>query len=288
MNGSAVRLNGVAAWMPLAIAVAAVFGIYAPAVPAMVAEWAEFPSLSHGFAIPIIAAYLIWGRRERIVTEPLGSSSLGVPLVVLGLTMLVVGSLGGESFFARVSLPVTLLGAVLFLAGPGVTRHVWMGLAYLLFMVPLPFMVLKPLTYKSQLFDATVTAQVLPWLGVPVLQEGVFLHLANMTLEVAPDCSSIPAIAALAALGAAYAQMNPRPSWIRVVLILAAVPLGLGSNIVRIILTAMSAYYFGRIALDNVIHKFNGTTVFLATVVLLIVLDVVLLRLAAKRMRECA
>jgi hypothetical protein len=58
MNGSAGRLSELAPWMPLGVGVAAVLGIYAPLVPAMVAEWAEFPSLSHGFAIPMI------GRRR--------------------------------------------------------------------------------------------------------------------------------------------------------------------------------------------------------------------------------
>jgi exosortase len=271
--------------MPLGVGVAAVLGIYAPLVPAMVAEWAEFPSLSHGFAIPMIAAYLIWGRRERIASEPLSSSPLGLPLVVAGLALLVVGSLGGEPFVARLSLPLILLGAVLFLAGPGVTRHVWMGIAYLLFMIPLPYVTMKGLTYQSQLFDAGISAQALAWLGVPVLRDGVFLHLPNITLEVAAACSSVPAIAALTALGAAYAQASPRPTWVRLTLILAAAPLGLASNIVRIVLTALGAYHLGRIALDNVIHKFNGTTVFLATVLLLILLDVVLLRLARTRRR---
>ena len=278
-HGRAVPRPDLARWAWLGLGVAGVFVVYAPVVPSMVAEWVEFPSLSHGFAIPLIAAFLVWGRRARIAAERVGTSAIGIPLVALGLMLLVVGSLGGESFLARVSLPLTLLGTVLYLAGPGVTRHVWAGIAYLIFMVPLPFVILKPLTYQSQLFDATLTARALPWLGVPVLQEGIFLHLPNISLEVAPDCSSVPAIAALAALGAAYAQLKPRPAWIRVLLVVAAVPLGLGSNLARIILTALSAYHFGRAALDNVVHMFNGTTVFLATVALLVVLDTVLLRL---------
>jgi exosortase/archaeosortase family protein len=100
-----------------------------------------------------------------------------------------------------------------------------------------------------------------------------------MTLEVADECSSVPAIAALVALGAAYAQLQARPTWIRVVLTLAAAPLGLLSNIVRLIVTSLGAYYLGPIALNNLIHKFNGTTVFLATVVLLVALDTLLTRI---------
>jgi exosortase len=128
-----------------------------------------------------------------------------------------------------------------------------------------------------------VTAAALRWLGVPVFQDGVFLQLANMTLEVADDCSSVPAIAALVALGAAYAQLHDRPTWARIALTVSAAPLGLGSNIVRLVLTSLSAYYFGPVALDNVIHKFNGSTVFLATVLLLVVLDSLLLRFARRR-----
>ena len=119
----------------------------------------------------------------------------------------------------------------------------------------------------------------LGWLGVPVLRDGVMLQLPNMTLEVADECSSVPAIVALLALGAAYSQLQARPTWMRAVLTLAAAPLGLLSNIVRLILTSLSAYYFGPIALNNLIHKFNGTTVFLATVVLLVVLDGLLTRI---------
>ena len=104
------------------------------------------------------------------------------------------------------------------------------------------------------------------------------LTLPNMRLEVADDCSSVPAIAALLALGAAYAQIQKRPTWIRVALTLAAAPLGLLSNIIRLILTATGAYYLGPIALNNVIHKFNGASVFLATVVLLVVFDAMLTR----------
>jgi len=138
---------------------------------------------------------------------------------------------------------------------------------------------LKALTYQSRLFDAGITARALGWLGVPVLRDGVMLHLPNMTLEVADDCSSVPAIAALLALGAAYSQMQARPTWARALLTLAAAPLGLLSNIVRLILTSLSAYYFGPIALNNVIHKFNGTSVFLVTVLLLVLLDALLSRI---------
>jgi exosortase len=277
--GVALRVTSPLSWLALGIAAAAALGLYAPVVAGMAAEWAEFPSLSHGFAVPFISAYLLWHRRRPLAVAPVEGSTAGLPLIILALGMLVIGSLGGEPFVARLSLPLALLGTVLFLGGTRVARHAWVPIAYLAFMVPLPYLTLSALTYRSQLFDAGLTATALGWLGVPVLRDGVMLHLANMTLEVAADCSSVPAIAALLALGGAYAQMQPRPTWIRVTLTLSAAPLGLLSNIVRLILTSLGAYYLGPIALNNVIHKFNGTSVFLATVVLLVLLDALLTRI---------
>jgi exosortase len=275
-------VNGRLAWLALGVTVLGVLVLYAPLVAGMAAEWSEFPSLSHGFAVPVISAYLLWRRRHFLAQAPIEGSILGLPLIVFALAMLVVGSLGGEPFVARLSLPLVLFGAVLFLMGGQVTRQSWLAIAYLAFMVPLPYLTLRALTYQSRLFDAGITAQALGWLGVPVLRDGVMLHLPNMTLEVADDCSSVPAIAALLALGAAYAQMQSRPTWIRVLLTICAAPLGLLSNIIRLILTSISVYYFGPIALNNVVHKFNGTSVFLATVLLLVLLDTLLVRVRAR------
>ena len=270
------------AWLALGVTVLGALVLYAPLVAGMAAEWNEFPSLSHGFAVPLISAYLLWRRRDSLAQLPIEGSILGLPLIVFALAMLVVGSLGGEPFVARLSLPLVLFGSVLFLMGGAITRQSWVAIAYLAFMVPLPYLTLRALTYQSRLFDAGITAQALGWLGIPVLRDGVMLHLPNMTLEVADDCSSVPAIAALLALGAAYSQVQSRPTWIRALLTISAAPLGLLSNIIRLILTSISAYYFGPIALNNVIHKFNGTSVFLATVLLLVLLDALLVRVRAR------
>ena len=286
MNTTPARVDG-SAWVPLGAALTATAALYGPVLAGLVADWTRLPSQSHGFAVPMISAYLIWVRRDLIASEPptrsSGKSTIGVAILTVALGALVVGSLTGEVFLARVSLPIALLGVVLFLGGPVVLKHVWIGLAYLFFMVPLPYLTLKTLTYQSRLFDAGVTASALRSLGVPVLQDGVMLHLANMTLEVADECSSVPAILALIALGVAYGQLRPHRTWVRLVLALSAAPLGLAANIARLVLTSLAAYLLGPVALDNVIHRFGGTSVFLATILLLLVLDRGLTRLAGEK-----
>jgi len=270
-------------WLWVGLPVAAAIALYARIFPGLAREWAEFPSLSHGFAIPFIAAYLIWARRERLRVAAIRPSWWGLPLLVLGLGAFVVGMEGSEPFVARISLPLTLLGLVLFVAGWEVFRDAWLGLAYLVFMVPLPYATLKLVTYRSRLMDARIVAEALGWFGVPVLRDGVMLHLPNISLEVADDCSSIPAIAALVSLGAAYAALANRPASTRILLVAVTPFFAIGANIVRIITTAAAAYYIGRWTLGTFYHQFNGAVTFVLTFILLLLFDTLLSRLPRRR-----
>jgi len=265
-------VNGV--WIRLGVLVLAAVALYAPVVPPMIQEWIDFPSLSHGFAIPLIAGYLIWSRRKEWLAARPAPSALGLPLLALGLLALLIGRYGNEPFLERLSLPLTLEGIVLLTGGVPLLKHVWYGIGYLVFMIPLPYATLKLVTYRSRMFDATVAAHALQWLGIPLLQDGVLLHLPDITLEVADECSSIPALAAMTALGAAYAAITKSGGIIhRCALVVASIPLAIGSNIIRIVSTGLGVYYIGPVVLQSTLHQFNGTTNFLLTFLLLTLLD---------------
>ena len=267
-------------WIGLPFLAAA--GLYAPLLGPMVSEWIEFPNLSHGFAIPFIAAYLLWARRDRLRNGPVSSSPWGIPLLVAGLGGLVIGVASDEPFLARVTIVPILLGLVLFLAGPAIARTAAFAIAYLVFMIPPPWSTLKLVTYRSRLLDAEVAAAALGWLGVPVYREGVMLHLPNITLEVADECSSIPAIAALLALGVAYAALARRSLLARSILVAITLPLAISANIIRIISVSWAAYAIGPWTLHTTYHMFNGTVNFLFTFCLLVAADGLLARLPAR------
>jgi exosortase len=262
---------------------AAALALYAPLVPRLVREWIDFPNLSHGFLIPFVAALLVWARRDRLRAVAIRPSLLGLPLLVAGLGALVIGIAGEESFVARLSLPVTALGLVLFLAGTGAARVLWLPIAYLALMIPPPWSTLKLITYRARLLDASAAATALDFLGVPVHRDGVFLRLPTVILEVTDECSSIPAIAAMLALGVAYAALARRPPWVRLALVAAIVPLAIAANIVRITSVAWAAHAIGRWTLATAFHMFNGTVNFLVTLLLLVALDTVLARASRER-----
>jgi exosortase len=267
------------AWALIAVGILAILGVYGPLFPTLVHEWSSFPSLSHGFAVPLIAAYLLWARRADLAAAPILPSVAGLPVLIAGLALYLLGTLSNEPFVARLSLLVSLTGVVLFLAGPAITRRSFAAIAYLFFMLPLPYVTVKGLTDDLRILEATASAAVLPWLGVPVLQNGFLLQLPEVTLEVAEVCSSVPAILSLFALGAAFGYVTRRPWKVNLILSIAAVPLGLGANVIRIVTTAAGHYYIGPIALNSVVHTWHGLSVFLLTLVALSLLDVGLSRL---------
>jgi exosortase len=267
----------------LAAPFVAALALYARIFPALIFEWSEFPTLSHGFAIPFIAAYLLWVRRRALRTAESSPSLWGAAVLVAGLTAFLIGTAGQESFIARISFPVSLLGLVWLLGGTRVARQAWPGIAYLLFMIPPPWTTIKALTYQSRLFDAWASWQALHALGVPVLRDGFYLQLPNVTLEVADVCSSIPALTALLALVVAYATLASQTLSIRLILIGATIPFAILSNIVRITTTAAAAYYLGPWTLRTVYHQFNGTVIFLFTLALLYLLDRGLARWGPRR-----
>ena len=89
-EGAALRANSRLSWLALGVAAAAALGLYAPLLVGMAKEWSEFPSLSHGFAVPVISAYLLWRRRELLAQAPVEASTAGLPLIMLALGMLVI------------------------------------------------------------------------------------------------------------------------------------------------------------------------------------------------------
>lgn len=272
------RLHATSRWVPLTGAVAAVLVLYAPVLAGMAVEWVVFPSLSYGLAVPFVSAYLLWRRRDLISGERLDGTNRGLVVLVVAIVIFIAGSLSGETLLSRVSLPLALLGLALFMAGPRITRHAWSAIAYLFFMIPAPYLTVRAATHHARLFEAAVTAKVLRWLSVPVLQDGVMLHLEGVTLEVADDCSGVRVVAPLLALGAAYALIQPRSTWMRVALILMAAPLGLLANLLRLVVTALGVHGLGPFTLNSIAHQFSGTTVLLAAVILLVGLDRLLIR----------
>src|SRR5690242_20430826 len=101
-------------------------------------QWWDDANYSHGFIVPLFSIYVLWTQRATLSKLMRSGSLIGLPVILAGIGMLILGDLGSENFLMRSSFLVIIAGLILFHLGTRIFRAVLFPLAFLLFMVPLP------------------------------------------------------------------------------------------------------------------------------------------------------
>ncbi len=228
----------------------------------LVLQWWNDPNFSHGFFVPIFSAFVIWQERHRLARILPRPSWSGAAVLLGGLAVAILGRLGAELFLDRSSMLLVLAGVVILFAGWNLFRAVIFPWAFLLLMIPIPAIVFNQITFPLQLLASQVAATVLPLLGVPVLREGNVINLAAMPLEVAEACSGIRSLMSLLTLAVIYGYLMEKRLWVRWVLALAAVPITVAANDIRIVGTGLLVQYWDPAAAEGFFHASWGLLTF--------------------------
>ena len=255
----------------LLVVLSAFVGLYFHVILEMAGVWQTNDNYSHGFFIPLISLYMIYGIRQNISRVPINPSNIGLLFIVIGLGQLYVASVGSEYFLQRTSIIIVLFGVSIFLWGFKVTQLLFLPIAYLVFMVPLPAIVWNKIAFPLQLFSSACTESVVRMFGIPIFREGNILHLAQTTLEVIDACSGLRSLNTMFALSAALAWFSTFAKWKKWILFLSAAPIAIFANIIRLTLTAFLASKYGEQAAQGFLHEFSGLFTFAFGLLLLIV-----------------
>lgn len=258
--------------MQLAILVLLMGWLYSSILARLVAQWWHDPNFSHGFFVPLFSLLVIWQTRSRLVSVPLRPSWVGLPLMIVALSVLVVGVLGAELFLSRVSLLLVIAALIVFFLGWQSFRAVLFPWAFLILMIPIPAILFNQITFPLQLLTSKVASGVLPVIGVPVLREGNVITLPAMSLEVAEACSGIRSLLSLVALSIIYGYLLEKRNSIRVLLALASVPIAVAANSLRIVGTGLLVQYWDPDKAEGFFHLFSGWLIFVVSMILLLLL----------------
>ena len=280
--GAQARAEPLAGWLVALVLGVQVFWLYRPVLKALAAQWVEDPNYSHGFLVPVLAAYFVWERRARLARIILRPSWWGVGVTLLGLLLLGIGQVGAELFLQRVSLIVVLAGLVLLVMGRDALTALSLPIAFLLFMVPLPAIVVNAIAFPLQGFAAQAATYCLLALDIPVLREGNVIALARTSLEVAEACSGIRSLMSLLALGTVYAYFAERVMWKRWAIVAASVPVAIVANALRVAGTGVLAHHFGVEAAQGFYHDFSGWLVFATAFAMLLGIGTVVGRIGRR------
>jgi exosortase len=237
----------------------------------MASQFYQDPAYSHGFAVPVFSAYLVWRRRDCLAQVEKKPSLFGMWLVLGALGLLFLGSLGAELFLVRISLVLIITGLVLYFFGAPTLRLLAFPLGFLLFMIPIPAILYNRMVFPLQILSSRFATNTLQTIKVvPVLREGNLLVLPNCTLEVVDACSGIRSLMAIVAFALGYAYLTERSVGVRVFLTLAMVPVAIVGNGIRVVLAALLASYRGCEKADDFLHPISAVVIFLVAVVLLL------------------
>jgi hypothetical protein len=122
--------------------------LFLPVLKPMVTEWMTDENMGHAFFVPLVAGYIVWLDREKIMAAPVRPYWPALVLVLLGFCQMIFGFLGADFFLARTAFLITIVGVIWTLAGAAVLRALAFPLLLLLFMIRIPLFVYQQITFR--------------------------------------------------------------------------------------------------------------------------------------------
>ena len=217
---------------------------------------------SHGFLVPLISAYLVWRKRKKLKSLPIESSQAGLFILLGGLLLHIISSLLKINFGSSLALLIVLEGMILYLFGRKINRQLLFPLVFLIFMIPLPKVIIIGISFKMKLLAAQIASNLVNQIGISAIREGSTVYLSNGKLVVGDPCSGLRSLISLLALGAIFTQLTTGTNLRKNVLFLSTIPIALASNALRIVALLWVTYVYGEKVALGFFHDFSGMMVF--------------------------
>ncbi len=218
----------------------------------------------HGPIIGAVSSWLMWRRRQDVIDAPYrpatwaggGLFAASMLLYALGRSQQIIQ---GE-VLGIIGAAVALL---LLLRGTQALRAVAFPLLFLVFLVPLPGVLVQAITIPLKMAVSYVAEFLLHYAGYPIARSGVILAVGPYQLLVADACSGLNSLFTLEALGLLYLNLMGYTSKLRnAVLAILVVPISFIANVIRVIILVLVTYHFGDEAGQGFVHTFAGMVLF--------------------------
>jgi exosortase len=245
-----------------AVVVAQLVLLYWPTVSWLFDRWTiSVWQHAHGLFIPPIVGYFVYKELKPLAHLPPGSSAWGFVLLVPALALHALDAGMHTQLLSAGALLLALPGLSLLFLGVPRTRAIAFPLAFLAFALPIPLAFTEQIHWQLRQVATFGTATVVPWLGIPVFVEGTTIHTATGALQVADACSGFSTLYASIAVAClvAYSATSPRR---RALVLMSAVPLAIGANLLRVIGLVLLVVWYGAEMLDTFLHPLSGMLTF--------------------------
>ncbi len=197
---------------------------------------------SYSGVIPLLSACLIYLEKERIFSRVRYDLGIGLVLVFLALVIRwcnnrYSGALSPNDALSLVTLSFIVLwiGVFVLCYGTKTLQAAAFQLSILLLMVPLPQALLERSIFVLRGCSTQAAGILFRLGGVPVFQNGFKFSLPGLDVEVAEQCSGIRSGLSLFITSLLMGHLFLRSPWRRLWLVLAAFPVTVFKNGLRIV-----------------------------------------------------
>lgn len=228
---------------------------------------------SHGFFVPPVALFLIWRDRfnlQRAAAVPSAwGSTIGLGVMLAGILLFLISGLISVFFTAAFSLILVLWGMTGFLFGWPVMKRLIFPAFVLCFMVPMPLQTIANLSYQLKIMVTKLTLMLLSLMGYTAVNDGSTIYLSDSVLTVGNACSGLRSLISLIFLGLLFAFISNLTLPRRIIVFLSSIPIAIISNMARVMLLCLVAYYYGQDAVSGPVHDISGYLIFVVAFILL-------------------
>jgi exosortase len=225
----------------------------------MAEKWWEDPQYSHGYLVPLFAGYLLWQRRQMCpqISQAAGNA-WGLLLMLSALALRLGAAYLCFDWLDAISLLPLLAGIAVLFGGWPCLRWSWPAIAFLAFMVPLPYRVEVALAHPLQNLATKCSTFALQTLGFSALADGNVILMNDGKLGVEQACSGLSMLLIFFALSTAVACVIQRPLLDKVIIVLSAIPIAVVTNCARIVVTGILQETAGHEIAEAVFHDLAG------------------------------
>lgn len=283
-----VPLDHTALWglFWLCVLTLAAGAFFYPGLSALLEAWA-LPEYSHGPLIPVLSALLFLRQLKEFPERPgpISDRWFGVVVVVFAILIGVLGRLADIADIVAYATILWVGGVLLISFGWSTGKHFWPPVVHLVYMLPLPGVLYYKLTTWLQFISSELGVWFLKLMAVPVFLDGNIIDLGVTKLHVAEACSGLRYLFPILSFSYIFAVLYKGPMWHKAVLLLAAAPITVLMNSVRIAVAGYIVNTWGLEWVDGFTHFFEGWVIFVLSIALLFALAWVMLRFQPQKMR---
>lgn len=269
----------------LLVATVGAFAFFEEGIDQLLTAW-RLPEYSHGPLIPVLSALLFLRQLKSfpVSTEPVTDRGLGLALLAFALLLGLAGKVIQIGDIVAYAL-ILWVGAILLINfGWRTGRHFWPPVLHLIYMLPLPGVLYYGLSTYLQGVSSELGVFFLQVLNVPVFLEGNIIDLGVYKLHVAEACSGLRYLFPILSFSYIFSVLYRGPMWHKAVLLLAAAPITVLMNSIRIAVAGLIVNHWGLAHLEGFSHFFEGWVIFISCVLLLFLLAWLLLWLRRDKM----